>query len=106
MLIPSSFMEGLTQGIAIDQRFDYFIDVLMYKCLHDIAPQYLISQFKYVDSNTRSANRGDLVVPHPNIEIFLSFRRYLTFSCLKPLTVGVIPCVEQSQEEGGGFLAK
>ena len=56
--------------MSVDQRFDYFIDILMYKCLHGIAPQYLISQFKYVQSSTRSSERRDLVVPHPNIEIF------------------------------------
>ena len=42
----------------------------MFKCLNNLAPKYLTCKFKYVQSNTRSANDKNLIIPFPQTEMF------------------------------------
>ena len=47
---------------------------MVFKCLHNVTPQYLSSKMNYIKDlqpyNTRNANSMNLLVPHPNTEIF------------------------------------
>ena len=42
----------------------------MFKCLNNLAPNYLTCKFKYVQSNTRSASDKNLIIPFPHTEMF------------------------------------
>ena len=54
----------------INQRYQYFTLLLMYKCLNNQAPSYLSSQFNYVSSSTHNATNKNLLLPRPNTELF------------------------------------
>ena len=58
----------------INQRYIYFTCIMVFKCLHNMAPQYLSSKMNYIKDlqpyNTRNTNSMNLLVPHPNTEIF------------------------------------
>ena len=54
--------------LPVKQRIHYILGLLVYKCLHGLAPPYLSSMLTPVSSNRyscrlRSAARGDLTVP-------------------------------------------
>ena len=54
--------------LPVEQRIQYKLGLLVYKCLHGLAPPYLSSMLTPVSSNQyscrlRSAARGDLTVP-------------------------------------------
>ena len=54
--------------LPVEQRIQYKLGFLVYKCLHGLAPPYLSSMLTPVSSNRyscrlRSAGRGDLTVP-------------------------------------------
>jgi hypothetical protein len=55
------------EWINIENRFAYFICVLMFKCLYNIAPNCLADNFQYVSNtqpyNTRNASDNKLVIP-------------------------------------------
>ena len=66
---------------TIEQRRDYFVSTLMYKCLNDMAPTRIMNEINKAsdthDVNTRLANTDDLYIPEPNCELFRhSFRYY------------------------------
>ena len=66
---------------SIEQRRDYFVATLMYKCINDIAPVRISNEITKVsdthDVNTRLANTDDLYIPEPKCELFRhSFRYY------------------------------
>ena len=67
---------------SIEQRRDYFVATLMYKCMHEMAPTRIINEITKVsdthDVNTRLANTDDLYIPEPKCELFFSAFRYLT----------------------------
>ena len=56
------------------ERRDYFLCVLMFKCIHGMAPQYLCNdvtmQFDVHGYDTRSAENMNLYVPRPYKEIY------------------------------------
>ena len=54
----------------IHQHYVYFTAILMFKCLNNLAPNYLTCKFKYVQSNTRRANGKNLIIPFPHTEMF------------------------------------
>ena len=60
----------------INERYNYFVCVLMYKCLNELAPEFLLQQINFVkDSHnyvTRQSVNDNLVVPHPNVTLFKS----------------------------------
>ena len=55
----------------IHESYSYFVCVLMYKCLNELAPEFLLQQINFVkDSHsyvTRQSVNDNLVVPHPNV---------------------------------------
>ena len=60
----------------INERYNYFVCVLMYICLNELAPEFLLQQINFVkDSHnyvTRQSVNDNLVVPHPNVTWFKS----------------------------------
>ena len=76
-----SFMIKSLGWMNIRQRHFYFICILMYKCLNDMAPERFKQMFTYVkdvtEINTRSASNLLLKVPKPNCEMFKRGLSYL-----------------------------
>ena len=64
----------------IDQRRDYFLATLMYKCVNGLAPVRLCNEiemyFDRHDFNTRNADSLNVIVPIPNLESFKQTLRY------------------------------
>ena len=60
----------------INERYNYFVCVLMYKCLNELAHEFLLQQINFVkDSHnyvTRQSVNDNLVVSHPNVALFKS----------------------------------
>ena len=65
--IPSNDMFSRLGWMPIQTRFQFGRAVMMYKCLHDMAPTYLKKDLFHVssrhDHNTRQAERNALCVP-------------------------------------------
>ena len=65
---------------SFETRRDYFLNMLMYKCIHGTAPTRLCNEIEmYFDRhglNTRNANSLNVVLPKPNIEMFKQTFRY------------------------------
>ena len=64
---------------VFENRRDYFIATLMFKCIHGIAPTHMVNEIEMVcdrhHHNTRSADSLNVIAPKPNIECFKrSFR--------------------------------
>ncbi len=60
------------------ERRDYFMGMLMYRCVYGNAPNYLKDMLYLVSDihsvKTGSNKNGDFYVPHPYLEIYkLSF---------------------------------
>ena len=57
----------------INQRFTYFLGILVYKCLNNLAPDSLSSYLKYVSDaqtySTRTAINKCLRTPKPDLSI-------------------------------------
>ena len=57
----------------INQRFTYFLGILVYKCLNNLAPDSLSSNLKYVSDSqpyfTRTAINKCLRTPKPDLSI-------------------------------------
>ena len=65
---------------SLEQRRDYFLATLMFKCIHGHAPNRLCQDIEMVfdrhGMNTRNANSLKLTVPKPNLECFKRSFRY------------------------------
>ena len=65
---------------TFETRRDYFLNMLMYRCIHGTAPTRLCNEIEmYFDRhglNTRNANSLNVVLPKPNIEMFKQTFRY------------------------------
>jgi len=65
---------------SFEKRRDYFLNVLMYKCIHGNAPERLCNEIEmYFDRhgfNTRNADSLNVVVPKPQIELFKQSFKY------------------------------
>ena len=64
----SADLRQRSHWLPVEQRIQYKLGLLVYKCLHGLAPPYLSSMLTPVSSNRyscrlRSAARGDLTVP-------------------------------------------
>ena len=64
---------------SFQQRRDYFIATMMFKCIHGLAPTHMINELEMVCErhaySTRNADSLNVVVPKPNLECFKrSFR--------------------------------
>ena len=59
--------------MSVKQRFDYFCLLLMFKCIHGLAPDYLtcniIMECEVSSRTTRSTNSSNLYVPYVDNEI-------------------------------------
>ena len=50
--------------VNINQRYIYFTCIMVFKCLHSMAPQYLSSKMNYIkDLQPYNANSMNLLVP-------------------------------------------
>ena len=60
--------------MTIQQRLNYLTCILVYKYLHDLAPNYLSNCFQYVSKSlpyvTHSVTDEPLVVPKPSSSLF------------------------------------
>ena len=65
---------------SFETRRDYFLNMLMYKCIHGTAPLRLCNEIEmYFDRhglNTRNASSLNVVLPKPNTEMFKQSFRY------------------------------
>ena len=56
------------------QRYFYFLGIMVFKCLHDLAPSYLCNKFQYLKNiaikQTRSVSDNMLSVPRPFSETY------------------------------------
>ena len=64
----SSTIRDVLHWLPIRQRVDFKPSVLMFNCLRNLSPSYLMNMYQPVTSNLhrrrlRSAVRGDLIVP-------------------------------------------
>ena len=68
------------QWQSLDQRRDYFLATLMYKCVHGIGPTRLCDEIEMCcdrhNVNTRNNNSLNVVVPKPNVECYRNSFRY------------------------------
>ena len=66
--------------LNIRQRRDYFMSVLMYKCIHGEAPTYLsneiIMEIEVATRVTRNVNENNVYMPHVNLDITKSSFSY------------------------------
>lgn len=65
---------------SLEQRRDYYLATLMYKCVHGLAPARLCNEIEMCcdrhELNTRSSNSLDVVVPKPNVECYRNSFKY------------------------------
>ena len=64
----------------IKQRFSYFLGILVYKCLNNLAPEYLSSLLTYVSDTqpypTRTAINKYLALPKPKLSLMKQSFQY------------------------------
>ena len=62
--------------MRIEQRFNYFISILMYKCLNNMAPNYLSEMFIYLDQHQQYVTRNvsDALLLKPKYSYQRSFQ--------------------------------
>jgi len=64
---PSEYMFHELKWERLSDRMQYFKALMMYKCINDLAPQYLRNKFHFVSEihnrNTRQAAAGQLALP-------------------------------------------
>ena len=69
---------------SFQQRRDYFIATMMFKCIHGLAPTHMINELEMVCErhaySTRNADSLNVVVPKPNLACF---KRRFRFSWAK-----------------------
>ena len=65
---------------SLEQRRDYFLATLIYKCIYGLAPDRLCNDVEMVFDrhgiNTRNANSLKVTVPKPNLECFKRSLKY------------------------------
>ena len=76
----SQWCREVTISQTIEQRRDYFVATLIYKCINGKAPSRLVNELVMVsdthDRSTRLAHSNNLYVPKPNCELFRNSFRY------------------------------
>ena len=74
----------------IEQHLFYFTAILMFKCLNNLAPEYLSNSLKYTHElhphNTRNASNLNLNIPKPKTSTFMN-----SFSYQGPLIWNTLP---------------
>ena len=65
---------------TLDQRRDYDVATLVYRCVNEEAPVRLINELVMTadthDFPTRSASQGNVQIPEPKVELFRQSFRY------------------------------
>ena len=89
--ISSSTLLKSLNIMNIKQRQQYFILILMFKCMNGLAPTTLNDNLNFVNDShsyvTRASVQNDLTLPKPNCEIFCQ-----SFMYLGPLMWNSLPC--------------
>ena len=68
---PSTMLFGKLEWLAVYSRINYHKATLMFKCINNLAPEYLCSIFnENCPYGLKSATSNDLQVPRPKIEYF------------------------------------
>ena len=64
----------------VHQRRDYFMSILMFKCIHGLAPDYLCNEItmqnEISERTTRSLSSFKVHVPYASIECFKKYFIY------------------------------
>ena len=72
---PKTLIKNLN-WMSIETRYIYFLDILIFKCLNNMAPPYLSSLFEFYDKrrfyHTRAVTNNDLIVPRAYLSIYKS----------------------------------
>ena len=80
----------------INQRFSYFLAILVYKCLNNLAPDYLSATLHYVSEtqlySTRSASNKHLTLPKPHLSIMKHSFQYSGPQLWNTLPTSIINC--------------
>ena len=89
--ISSSTLLKSLNIMNIKQWQQYFILILMFKCMNGLAPTTLNDNLNFVNDShsyvTRASVQNDLTLPKPNCEIFRQ-----SFMYLGPLMWNSLPC--------------
>ena len=68
------------QWMNVHQRRDYFMSILMFKCIHGLAPDYLCNEItmqnEISERTTRSLSSFKVHVPYASIECFKNYFIY------------------------------
>ena len=64
---PKTLIKNLN-WMSIETRYIYFLGILIFKCLNNIAPPYLSSIFEFY--YTTAVNNNDLIVPRAYLSIY------------------------------------
>src|SRR6218665_325122 len=88
----SEFMRDTLRWLPVRQRIHYRLSTIVWRCVPDIAPTYLLGLFILTSSCTgrqslRSASRGDFVVPHARTAI----KQHTAFSIVGPSVWNSLP---------------
>ena len=71
---PSKLLFEKLEWLTVYNRINYHKATLMFKCINNLAPEYLCSMFNSINENCpyglKSATSNDLQVPRPKIEYF------------------------------------
>ena len=80
----------------INQRFSYFLAILVYKCLNNLAPDYLSATLHYVSEtqlySTRSASNKHLTLPKPHLSLMKHSFQYSGPQLWNTLPTSIINC--------------
>ena len=72
---PKTLIKNLN-WMSIETRYIYFLGILIFKCLNNMAPPYLSSLFDFYDKRrfyqTRAVTNNDLIVPCAYLSIYKS----------------------------------
>ena len=72
---PKTLIKNLN-WMSIETRYIYFLDILIFKCLNNMAPPYLSSLFEFYDKrrlyHCRVVTNNDLIIPRSYLSIYKS----------------------------------
>ena len=90
VILTVSKMISDLSWMNIEQHLFYFTAILMFKCLNNLAPEYLSNSLKYTHElhphNTRNASNLNLNIPKPKTSTFMN-----SFSYQGPLIWNTLP---------------
>ena len=76
---PGNLINDLN-WMRIDTRYTYFLGILVYKCLNNMAPKYLSELFHFHDNtrhyHTRVVTKHSLIIPRVELNVYKSTIAY------------------------------